>query len=215
MQQVSRTVLRSLSFHSRIGAAVTSLAAILPSTPLKSGSNDTFDIPNVATRNSRYFAQQAFGRQPVNHLRSGWRYCAQVSSTSFATKAEDYDLIVAEAGLVRIEGYDGTGFIVNDVQVQGAVFCLADLFMMWNLKSWQELIPDALSMLHLFKPAPDLVIIGCGLHSQMVPPSLQAYFKQHNIAYEAIDTANAVSTFNILNQEGRKVAGVFLPAASN
>ncbi len=74
----------------------------------------------------------------------------------------------------------------------------------------------------------------------MVPPSLQAYFKQHNIAYEAIDTvctvpraasnrpdllncllivyclqANAVSTFNILNQEGRKVAGVFLPAASN
>jgi len=27
--------------------------------------------------------------------------------------------------------------------------------------------------------------------------------------------ANAVSTFNILNQEGRKVAGVFLPAASN
>lgn len=134
---------------------------------------------------------------------------------SFATKAEEYDLIVAEAGLVRIEGYDGTGFIVNDVQVQGAVFCLADLFMMWNLKSWQELTPDALSMLHLFKPAPDLVIIGCGLHSQMVPPSLQAYFKQHNIAYEAIDTANAVSTFNILNQEGRKVAGVFLPAASN
>lgn len=50
--------------------------------------------------------------------------------------------------------YDGTGFIVNDVQVQGAVFCLADLFMMWNLKSWQELTPDALSMLHLFKPAP-------------------------------------------------------------
>lgn len=39
----------------------------------------------------------------------------------------------------------------------------------------------------------DLVIIGCGLHSQMVPPSLQAYFKQHNIAYEAIDTVCTVS----------------------
>ncbi len=39
----------------------------------------------------------------------------------------------------------------------------------------------------------DLVIIGCGLHSQMVPPSLQAYFKKHNIAYEAIDTVCTVS----------------------
>ena len=34
----------------------------------------------------------------------------------------------------------------------------------------------------------DLVILGCGARSQMVPPSLQTYFKQHNIAYEAIDT---------------------------
>jgi len=158
---------------------------------------------------------------------------------------------------------------VNDVQVQGAVFCLGDLFMMWNLKNWHDLTPDSLSMLQLFKPAPgdsplhllnsaplpylkqsklavhaDLVIIGCGLHSQMVPPDLQMYFRKHRIAYEAIDTvsqlldkntliticigkdsqtaqakcclqANAVSTFNILNQEGRKVAGVLLPAGSN
>lgn len=134
---------------------------------------------------------------------------------TFATKAEDYDLIVAEAGLVRIEGYDSTGFIVNDIQVQGAVFCIADFFTLWDLKSWQDVTPDSLSLLQLYKPAPDLVIIGCGLHSQLVPPKLQAYFRQHNIAYEAIDTANAVSTFNILNQEGRKVAGVLLPAGSS
>ncbi|KAL3147955.1 hypothetical protein ABBQ38_014250 [Trebouxia sp. C0009 RCD-2024] len=134
---------------------------------------------------------------------------------TFVTKAEEYDLIVAEAGLVRIEGYDDTGFIVNDVQVQGAVFLIGDLFTMWNVKSWQEVEPDSLSMLQLYKPAPDLVILGCGRRSQMVPPKLRTYFQQHKIAYEAIDTANAVSTFNILNQEGRKVAGVLLPAGSS
>lgn len=87
--------------------------------------------------------------------------------------------------------------------------------------------------------AADLVILGCGSSSQMVPPALQSYFRQHNIAYEAIDTvctsllaqnqptqftlksppcclqANAVSTFNILNQEGRKVAGCLLPAGAS
>ena len=30
----------------------------------------------------------------------------RVSHASYATKAEEYDLIVAEAGLVRIEGYE-------------------------------------------------------------------------------------------------------------
>lgn len=50
--------------------------------------------------------------------------------------------------------YDATGFIVNDVQVHGAIFCAGDLFTMWNVKSWQDLGPDSLSMLQLFKPAP-------------------------------------------------------------
>lgn len=31
------------------------------------------------------------------------------------------------------------------------------------------------------------------------------------ISVEAIDTPNAAATFNILNQEGRKVAGALLP----
>lgn len=50
--------------------------------------------------------------------------------------------------------YDETGFIVNDVQVQGAVFCIGDLFTMWNVENWQDLRPDSLSMLQLYKPAP-------------------------------------------------------------
>ena len=50
--------------------------------------------------------------------------------------------------------YDGTGFIVNDVQMQGAIVCIGDLFTMWNIKSWQDLGSDSLSMLQLYKPAP-------------------------------------------------------------
>ncbi|KAL3140694.1 hypothetical protein ABBQ32_005252 [Trebouxia sp. C0010 RCD-2024] len=85
---------------------------------------------------------------------------------TFVTKAEEYDLIVAEAGLVRIEGYDDTGFIVNDVQVQGAVFLIGDLFTLWNVKSWQEVEPDSLSMLQLYKPAPgtDTRCVRCFQH---------------------------------------------------
>jgi len=34
------------------------------------------------------------------------------------------------------------------------------------------------------------------------------------VAVEAVDTKNAVATFNILNQEGRKVVGAFVPIHS-
>ena len=78
--------------------------------------------------------------------------------------------------LVFLLRYDGTGFIVNDVQVQGAVFCLADLFMMWNLKSWQELTPDALSMLHLFKPAPGNSIVHACCFALVIQTHLQCDF---------------------------------------
>ena len=50
--------------------------------------------------------------------------------------------------------YDSKAFLVNDVQVEGAVFCIGDLYTMWNVKSWQDVTPESLSMLQLFKPAP-------------------------------------------------------------
>jgi uncharacterized protein len=36
--------------------------------------------------------------------------------------------------------------------------------------------------------------------------------RESGIAVEVCDTANAVSTFNVLLQEGRRVAGAFLTA---
>lgn len=35
--------------------------------------------------------------------------------------------------------------------------------------------------------------------------------KAMGIPYDTMDTVNALATFNVLNQEGRNVAGVFLP----
>lgn len=55
--------------------------------------------------------------------------------------------------------YDDTGFIVNDIQVQGAVFCIADLTTVWKVQQWGEVSPGSLSMLQLFKPAPGAALL--------------------------------------------------------
>ena len=38
---------------------------------------------------------------------------------------------------------------------------------------------------------------------------------EHGIRLDCLDTANAVATFNILSQEGRRVAAALLPASQD
>lgn len=60
----------------------------------------------------------------------------------------------------------------------------------------------------------DLLIIGCGRSSMRLPETFTRGLAAKGISVEAIDTPNAAATFNILNQEGRKVAGALLPLGS-
>eukprot|EP00891_Asterochloris_glomerata_P000204 jgi/Astpho2/204/e_gw1.00010.129.1_t len=111
--------------------------------------------------------------------------------------------------------YNPTGFIVNDVAVEGPLLCMGDLYTMWAraVESLADLTLQISSMPRLTRPVPDLLILGTGLKSQPIIPELQRWLIGLGMSYEASDTINAVATFNILNQEGRKVAGAFLPAA--
>lgn len=67
--------------------------------------------------------------------------------------------------------YDDTGFIVNDIQVQGAVFCIADLTTVWKVQQWDEVSPESLSMLQLFKPAPGAALLPVGASDPLAEDS--------------------------------------------
>ena len=55
-------------------------------------------------------------------------------------------------------------------------------------------------------------MLGCGAAGARQPEGLALALKAHGIRLEALDTGNAASTFNILQQEGRRVAAALLPA---
>jgi len=56
-----------------------------------------------------------------------------------------------------------------------------------------------------------LLIIGTGEKIEYFDQEFISHFKKLNIAIETLDSRNAISTFNILNMEDRRVAAAILP----
>ncbi|OVA04206.1 NADH dehydrogenase [ubiquinone] 1 alpha subcomplex assembly factor 3 [Macleaya cordata] len=112
---------------------------------------------------------------------------------------------------LRFQGYTDTGFTVNGVNYEGSVLCVGNLLLSWSPKRFSDITPDSLSIFQLVRPIPEILIIGCGRYVQHVDPELRRFIRSTGMKLEAIDSRNAASTFNILNEEGRIVAAAFLP----
>ncbi|XP_028754745.1 NADH dehydrogenase [ubiquinone] 1 alpha subcomplex assembly factor 3 isoform X1 [Neltuma alba] len=112
---------------------------------------------------------------------------------------------------LRFQGYNDTGFTVNKVEYEGSLLCVGNLLLSWKPKKFSEITSDSLSIFQILRPIPEILIIGCGRHMQQVDPELRRFIRSTGMKLEAIDSRNAASTYNILNEEGRIVAAAVLP----
>eukprot|EP00879_Flechtneria_rotunda_P008230 GHRR01008623.1.p1 GENE.GHRR01008623.1~~GHRR01008623.1.p1 ORF type:complete len:164 (+),score=47.47 GHRR01008623.1:168-659(+) len=124
------------------------------------------------------------------------------------------NVIAPESGKTQLQGYLPNAFIVNNIQVDGPILCLPELWLMWDVKGFQDLNPENLSILDLIDPAPEVLVVGCGPTMRPLPMQLQKHLQARNIATEVLDTRNALSYFNFLNDEGRPVVAALLPAGA-
>lgn len=86
--------------------------------------------------------------------------------------------------------------------------------------SAQEIVPDwpptsldELELAHfesLLLWRPELVLLGTGEISRMPSPKYLAWFNSKGMGFEAMTTAAACRTFNILLQEGRQVVAALI-----
>jgi uncharacterized protein len=58
--------------------------------------------------------------------------------------------------------------------------------------------------------SPELVIFGSGARQRFAAPALLRGFFERRIGFEAMDTAAACRTFNVLVSEGRSVVAALL-----
>ncbi|KAL9224854.1 hypothetical protein vseg_000849 [Gypsophila vaccaria] len=112
---------------------------------------------------------------------------------------------------LRFQEFDETGFKVNGVKYEGSLLCFGNLLMSWKPRSFSEVTPESLSIFQILRPIPEILIIGCGKHIEPVNSELRKYVRSTGMKLEAVDSRNAASTYNILNEEGRIVAAALLP----
>ncbi|MBA0572053.1 hypothetical protein Golob_002417 [Gossypium lobatum] len=136
--------------------------------------------------------------------------------------------------------YTETGFTVNGVNYEGSLLCVGNLVTSWGPRKFSEITPQSLSIFQIIRPIPGetsnniyTILLAFSIpvvsppvvpgeskeaennflmqYIEPVDPELRRFIRSTGMKLEALDSRNAASTYNILNEEGRIVAAALLP----
>ena len=111
---------------------------------------------------------------------------------------------------VPIEGYGKGGFRFGEMSHRGSLLCLPSGLWAWPVANTSDITEQALAP--VFAEASDLglFLLGTGHDRWVMPDALADRFRALKINVETTRTGTAVSTYNILLGEGRRVAAGFI-----
>jgi uncharacterized protein len=109
-----------------------------------------------------------------------------------------------------IDSYGKGGFAFADMSHRGSLLSLPSGIWAWPVTMPSDI--DETTLAQVFAEAADigLFLIGYGRDVWSVPDALRKRFRELNITLEVTRTGTAVSTYNILLEEGRRVAAGFI-----
>jgi uncharacterized protein len=90
------------------------------------------------------------------------------------------------------------------------LLCLPDGIWPWPPAQASEITEATLEPVFARADEIGLFLIGAGRGGWVLPPPLRARFRTLSISVEVTNTGSAVSTYNILLGEGRRVAAGFI-----
>jgi uncharacterized protein len=109
-----------------------------------------------------------------------------------------------------IDAYGNGGFRFDGLSHRGSLLCLPDGIWAWPVKDVSELTTAALEQVFARAEALDVFLIGAGRDPWPIPERLRARFRDLAISADAMPTGAAVSTYNILLAENRRVGAALL-----
>ncbi|GJP44889.1 hypothetical protein CLOM_g4291 [Closterium sp. NIES-68] len=138
---------------------------------------------------------------------------AAPSAVNLAAEPSAFNVLEGAAessGRVHITAYDDKGFTVGGRDINSSIICVGDMALCWSPSSMADVTPDSLALFQLIRPQPELLLLGSGQRIQPVPVELRQFVRACGMKLEVLSTRHAISTLNVLNEEGRSVAAALL-----
>jgi len=149
-----------------------------------------------------------------------WKWRTISNSKHFINLGSDLysDVFDGESPALHLKGFneDGKFILGNGAALQGPLVCYGGKVFIWGpVADVTDICCDKLTILEIIKPKPDILLIGYGKAranvSNTLSESVRRFLHERSINFELVDTSTAMSTFNILQQDGRRVLAALLP----
>lgn len=109
-----------------------------------------------------------------------------------------------------IQAYRPGGFRISDQDHEGSVLVFPGRTLAWSVTDLDELTLDALRPVLEATPRIELLLLGCGDRFALVSATLRRELRERGVVVEAMDTAAACRTYNVLMAEERRVAAALI-----
>jgi uncharacterized protein len=109
-----------------------------------------------------------------------------------------------------IEAYGNGGFAFAEMSHRGSLLCLPDAIWAWPVTRPEDI--DEISLQRVFAAAIgiDTLIIGTGSGVWLPPSHLRNVLRRVSVGLDAMQTAPAIRTYNIMIGERRRVAAALI-----
>ena len=107
---------------------------------------------------------------------------------------------------VPVDGYGHGGFRFGGMSHRGSLLCLPSGLWAWPVLKAADINETALVQVFAEAAEIDLFLLGIGRGRWSTPDALHDRFRVLKINTEVTSTGSAISTYNILLGEGRRVA---------
>lgn len=102
-------------------------------------------------------------------------------------------------------GFAPNSIVMNGMAFRGSIIATPTMVYLWKPTRWEEVTAESLAFLQFLWPVPDVILFGCGPTQQPIDPSVHHFLRTLNLPYELLSTQAAMGTFNLMNEEYRRV----------
>lgn len=113
-------------------------------------------------------------------------------------------------GRAPIDAYGQGGFRFAGMSHRGSLLIVPSGIYAWNVFAPQDITERTLARVFAEAGEIDLLMIGAGRDPAVLPAPLRERLKAEQIAVDVQPTGGAASTYNVLLDEGRRVAAALI-----